>query len=431
MRVRVGDKIAECVVRDPRDCAVTVRFFVDGEMEPRWERRFEVDSSPSDGFEQPAIGVDRFRVDGEELELAYYRYCGGPGGREPSQIVRMPLDGRPPDEPITKDLPRRTDRTINEVSEAPSWVVLRFGEVTSSAVQFFIDRGQMACVAQLLNATDDRLLWQLAASQGAAPSDFAEVDRDQWVYVPAGRDTVALWVLSEPLSIQRWVDLLPRELGPVRKCLPRLLKRMEPGDAMVRPLTNVGWYDALAYCDRLSAVHGFRSGGEVVEQTFESRNGVYDAWDAAATEPIDYDVYARQIDGYRLPTIAEWSVLRGLAGRCDDCTGYGINVADQGDVRVCLTCSGQGCHNAASVASDKTPPSLSVLGHANEFGIFDGVGNVLEWSVHAGESEQRRVLGATWAPAMFALPLTDDPRVGFRPVRTAPMNRPPQPGPAS
>lgn len=420
MRIRVGEHIAECIIRDPAECLCTVRFFASGAEQPRWERRFEVSKDTSGGFVQPAIGVDRFRVRQGQIELAYYRYCRGPGGREPSRVVRLSVDGAVPDSPQTRPVRAQPSMSIDEVSEAPDWSVLPIHEVSVGAVLHALDQADRPAVAQMLNASSDPRIWTLAAERGAAPRDWKTVDLAEWAFVPAGRTTVPMWVAREPTSIHDWVELLPKLLGPVRASLPPLLKGLAPADASARPITHVGWHEAVVFCDTLSRKHGLELVGQAIGEKLGA-DGTLDSWDAAATRPASYAEYARSTTGYRLPVAAEWTVYRGLAGRCNDCHGHGLGVGEGGDVTLCGACAGAGSLIARGVAASGRPPSLSTIGESNEWGIFDGVGNVLEWTIHAPEELRRRGIGGTWAPAAPSLEMEDDPRMGLRPVRTAPM----------
>ena len=416
MRIRVGEHIAECIIADPSDCQCLVRFFAGGASRPRWERRFEVSKDTGGGFEQPALGVDRFRVRQGQIELAYYRYERGPGGREPSRVVRLALDGEIPDSPQTRPVRALATRTVDAVVEAPAWSVLPLdGEVSVGAVLHALDQGDSHGVAQMLNATANPDAWQLAVDRGAAPRDWASVSLSQWAFVPAGSMTVPLWVAREPMSIHRWVELCPEVLGPARASLPPLLRSLDPADASARPVTHVAWHEAAACCDALSRRHQLEPVGKQLEGAL---HGASDVWDAAATVPATYRSYARETVGFRLPVLAEWSMTRGLAGRCTGCAGHGLTLAEDGAPGLCPECSGVGAHTARRVGD---PPALASLGQANEWGVCDAVGNVLVWTVHAPASGRRAAAGAMWSPAPVSLPVFADPRVGVRPVRTAPM----------
>ncbi len=421
MRIRVGEHIAECIITDPSDCQCVVRFFADGNSMPRWERRFEVSTDTSSGFEKPALGVDRFRVRQGQIELAFYRYCRGPGGREPSRVVRLDLEGEVPESPQTRPVRSGVSKPIDAIAEAPSWSVLPItGPVALGALLHALDQGDSQAVGQMLNASPDPKLWSLASDRGAAPRDWASVSLSEWAFVPAGTTTVAMWVAREPVSIHAWVALLPGELGPVRASLPPLLRALEPADASARPLTSVGWHEALLYCDALSTASGLAPVGAHLRKAMRA-SGVLEAWDNAGSAPANYDDYARRSTGFRLPVLAEWTIYRGLAGRCGGCNGLGLGVDLEGRPELCDLCHGAGAHAARRVACAGHPPELSTFGEANEWGVFDTVGNVLEWTIHCPGAGRRRAIGGTWSPSPLALQSEGDSRVGLRPVRTAPM----------
>ena len=113
------------------------------------------------------------------------------------------------------------------------------------------------------------------------------------------------------------------------------------GDSL--PVENVSWYDAAAYCNRLSRKEGL--------DTCYTWSGTDYSCDFTA-------------NGYRLPTEAEWEYACRAGTRTDYHTGNGDWALDLAGWHVGN--SGRETHPVGS----KQP---------NAFGLYDMHGNVLEW----------------------------------------------------
>lgn len=158
----------------------------------------------------------------------------------------------------------------------------------------------------------------------------AEVDGGSWVWDDDAED----WVLDETAF---W-----RQPG------------LEQDDS--HPVTAVSWFDAVAYCNWLSAAEGYRPVYSVGGVTDLARLPL--GWNADADTVVDWDQKAR---GYRLPTEAEWERAAREGG-----AGDYAGAASADPVGWVYENAGDGTR---PVAGKK----------ANALGLFDLTGNVQEW----------------------------------------------------
>ena len=134
------------------------------------------------------------------------------------------------------------------------------------------------------------------------------------------------------------------------------------GDAVLNnPVNCVSWYDAIAYCNKLSLKENLTPCYSVRGVT-DWGNLAYSSIPTSSKSTWDALTYDKEADGYRLPTEAEWEWLaRGgenytYAGsnNLDDVAWYTSNANDTGTREV------------------KTKK-------ANGYGLYDMSGNVREW----------------------------------------------------
>jgi formylglycine-generating enzyme required for sulfatase activity len=117
------------------------------------------------------------------------------------------------------------------------------------------------------------------------------------------------------------------------------------------PVVNVSWFDAIEYCNWLSAKEGLKpaylvSGEEVI-------------WD-------------READGYRLPTEAEWEYACRAGTTTPFSTGQRISTAQANyDGNFPYNNSNKGLFRRAATAAASFQP--------NSWGLYDMHGNVWEW----------------------------------------------------
>ncbi len=133
------------------------------------------------------------------------------------------------------------------------------------------------------------------------------------------------------------------------------------GDAVLNnPVNYVNWYDAIAYCNKLSLKENLTPCYSVSGVT-DWENLDYSSIPTYSDTNWDALSYDKEADGYRLPTEAEWE---WLARGGENYTYAGSNTVD--DVAWYKNTSNTGTREV------KTKK-------ANGYGLYDMSGNVFEW----------------------------------------------------
>lgn len=134
------------------------------------------------------------------------------------------------------------------------------------------------------------------------------------------------------------------------------------GDAVLNnPVNYVSWYDAIAYCNKLSLKENLTPCYSVSGIT-DWENLAYSSIPTSSNSTWNALTYDKEADGYRLPTEAEWE---WLARGDENYTYAGSNTVD--DVAWYKT-------NKNSKGSREVKTKQS-----NGYGLYDMSGNVYEW----------------------------------------------------
>ena len=138
------------------------------------------------------------------------------------------------------------------------------------------------------------------------------------------------------------------------------------------PVANVSWYDAIVFANRLSMLHGLRPAYEMETVTLGVWGTNPDYWGPIPTGNNARWNAVRIVEnsnGYRLPTEAQWE----YAARAGTTTAF-----NDGASRNVIDASAVGLLGWFAGNSGGRPRETGQL-QANDWGLHDMHGNVLEW----------------------------------------------------
>ena len=156
------------------------------------------------------------------------------------------------------------------------------------------------------------------------------------------------------------------------------------------PAQYADWYQALAFCNKLSMAEGFAPAYAIKGSSDPASWGAAPLRAGGVTDPAwDAVICDWSASGYRLPTAMEWMwAAMGATsdGRSGDIVG-GVNAggrtkgyagsAEAGGAYVNISNYAWYADNASSTTH--TVGTAGTTGHPNELGLYDMSGNVGEW----------------------------------------------------